>query len=422
MWKYRCKRYLLYLIGAFLLGVLFSFFTFQQATSTAMLEELVPQEVAVLVLENPVLIYLSGGLFFAGICNVFLVGSLLMSEWNFSPIIFFILAMIFPSFVIEAGILLVPVSLILFLYGWLSLKGSRKGIARKGRQAEADEIVRVYCLHHSLDKTYQDLGNSVRSNMDKANLVLVLGAAAFLTVLFFYGNFFTIMLLAFVFFFLYQYLMRFKANCFYPISQLLYDKCDPEACISALIYFGKRGDHYHLKNQPLMAQSLIYLDDPSLAQDVLATYPRPNAQAELTYWALMSYTYYQLADEQGLQRCLENIQNAKTGFNRITLMLKSEEMMAVKNKIELMDGEFNKCKQYYLTQLKKARLPLIQADCSYYIALISFVQKDYSLASIYFDKVASIGNKIYFVAKAEKYIRLLEEMNADDQGEETVSA
>ena len=79
-----------------------------------------------------------------------------------------------------------------------------------------------------------------------------------------------------------------------------------------------------------------------------------------------------------------------------------------------MDGDFNSCKKFFLNALKTAVLPFQQVDASYYIALISFVEEDYSLAKMYFDKVIALGNKIYFVEKAKAYVDKIEQMNLED--------
>ena len=85
-------------------------------------------------------------------------------------------------------------------------------------------------------------------------------------------------------------------------------------------------------------------------------------------------------------------------------------MAAIENKIHLMDGDFNTCKKDYLQGLQRANFPFQQVDSCYYIALISFVEEDYKLARMYFEKVLEIGNRMYFVEKAKNYLAKIDKI------------
>ena len=103
--------------------------------------------------------------------------------------------------------------------------------------------------------------------------VYTLGVIAALCVLFFVQNFVVLVLLLVFLFMSFNYLMRFFANSLMPIRLLLYQNCDPEACASAIIYYStNRNGKVKLKNRILLAQALIYMDDPQLAMDVLIDY------------------------------------------------------------------------------------------------------------------------------------------------------
>lgn len=170
-----------------------------------------------------------------------------------------------------------------------------------------------------------------------------------------------------------------------------------------------------IANRALFAQSLIYLDDPSLAQDVLIQFKRDSANSVLAYWSLMAYTYYLLKDENGLNRCQEEMSRVRPGFGAMGLMVKSEELSAVVNKIRLMQGDFNTCKKYYLERLKRTNVMLQRADCEYYIALISFVQQDYVLAKMYFEKTIQDGGSLYFVRNARSYLQKIDAGSEDPE-------
>jgi hypothetical protein len=129
----------------------------------------------------------------------------------------------------------------------------------------------------------------------------VLGIVAVMSIIFLVDNIWITMAALLFYMMAFNLIARYRSSCMIPITKLLYEECNPEACISALIYYStNRRGKIKLSNQSLMAQALIYLNDPQLAQDVLITYPRKDAASVLTYWSLMAYIYYLLKDEQGL--------------------------------------------------------------------------------------------------------------------------
>ena len=84
-------------------------------------------------------------------------------------------------------------------------------------------------------------------------------------------------------------------------------------------------------------------------------------------------------------------------------MVQNEEIASIQNKVDLMNGQFNTCKKYYLQALQKASFPFQQVDACFYIGMISFVEQDYSLANMYFEKVINLGNQMSYVAKAKHF-------------------
>lgn len=416
MWKYKCRSLFLSLAGAFAVGVLMMMFANGNDVFMEVLNETLPAQAAALFKSNPMLLYLFGGLGTAGIVNVFLLGNLLSSYYGGSSFIMIILLVLFPNIALMIGVYSVPVMAVVYLYGWLSLKYRNRMSLKRANLSGDGEIVRIYLLHHPLQEQYQAMADEARKTVFKINFAYVLGLAAVFCVLFLVDNL-MIGLLAVIFsMFAFQYLARLRANSFSQISSLLYQQCDPEACLSALIYYGKRGGKYRITNRALFAQSLIYLNDPSLAQDVLIEFPRGSVSNELLYWSLMSYTYYLLKDENGLERCKEKLSAVRPSMGAMGLMVKSEELNSCINKIRLMQGDFNTCKKYYLELLKRTAVPLQRADCEYYIALISFVQEDYVLAKMYFEKVVFNGGRLYFVRNARNYLRKINQDDSNPDG------
>lgn len=417
MWKYKCRSQFFSLIGAFVVGFLMALFFSSNDLFQQLINETLPADLAREFLTNRWLIGVSGGIGFAGLLNVFLVGSLLSNYYSGTMFLFLLIAIMIPDYAILFGIIALPVMLVVTLYGWISLKMSVRGSLAKAKISGDDEIVRIYELHHPIDPQYEGVAKEARSTIFKINLAYTLGLAAVFCALFFLSNLFISMILVMICFFAFQYLSRLRASCFNSMASLLVNDCNPEACMSALIYYGKHGSHYKLKNRALIAQCLIYLNEPGLAQDVLIAFPRSTPNNIMAYNSLMGYIYYLLKDENGLNRCKEEMTNLRPQLGAMGMMVKSEELAALENKINLMKGDFNTCKKYYLNLLKRSMTNLQKSDCEYYIALISFVQRDYVIAKMYFEKVLETGNKLYFVRNAKNYLKKIDEshlLEADD--------
>ena len=134
-----------------------------------------------------------------------------------------------------------------------------------------------------------------------------------------------------VYFFAFQYIVRYRHDLSIPMLSL-YDQCDPQACASALIYYSKQGRHYRLQQRTVLAQCLIYMDEPEMAQDVMVAYPRKDRPSNLLYWSIMSYIYYLLKDETSLERCKEEIENIRVGRASAGVIVLDKELKAVNNK------------------------------------------------------------------------------------------
>ena len=94
--------------------------------------------------------------------------------------------------------------------------------------------------------------------------------------------------------------------------------------------------------------------------------------------------------------------------------IQSQDIASIQNKIDLMNGDFNTCRKYYLQAFQRAQFPFQKVDAAYYIGLISFVEEDYVVAKTYLEKVIQIGNKMHFVSKAEHYLSKINDMNLEE--------
>lgn len=357
------------------------------------------------------ILYLGDALLISGIINIIYIGQYVTARFNISPWIIMFLIFFLPEYMIYIGTLLVIPAFIVCIYGMLSLRSSISKERREFNFSNDDELVRMYKIHHNLDESYKELAKTCRKNVRKLNGIYALGIVALLVILILINNMLLLAVLLMFYLFAFNLVLRYRAVSLLPITRLLYEDCDPEACASAIIcYCTNSKGHTRLKQHTLLAQCLIYLNDPELAQDVLISYPRKDAASSLQYWSLMSYIDYMLKDEDGLSRCKEEAQSIRLHYGRAGIMIQSEEMAAIENKIHLMDGDFNTCKKYYLQGLQRANFPFQQVDSCYYIALISFVEEDYKLARMYFEKVLEIGNRMYFVEKAKNYLAKIDKI------------
>lgn len=363
---------------------------------------------------NMWILYMGDGLLISGIINVIYIGQYLTVRFNISPWIVMCIIFFLPEYMIYIGTILVIPAFIVCIYGMLSLRSSISKERREFNFSSDDELVRMYEIHHKLDESYKELAKSCRKNVRKLTSIYALGIVALLVILFVVNNIMLLAVLLMFYLFAFNLVLRYRAVSLLPITKLLYEDCNPEACASAIIYYStNRKGHTRLTQHTLLAQCLIYLNDPELAQDVLISYPRKDAASSLQYWSLMSYIDYMLKDEEALNRCKEEAQSVRLNYGRAGVMIQSEEMASIENKIHLMDGDFNTCKKYYLQGLQRARFAFQQVDSCYYIALISFVEEDYKLARMYFEKVIEIGNRMYFVEKAKSYLEKIDAINPE---------
>ena len=426
MWKYRCKSHLISLIVAFAVGVGLSVIVFSSrpdissdifSSSLSSLPGADTQaidQVLKYLQNNMWILYMGDGLLISGIINVIYIGQYLTVRFNISPWIVMCIIFFLPEYMIYIGTILVIPAFIVCIYGMLSLRSSISKERREFNFSSDDELVRMYEIHHKLDESYKELAKSCRKNVRKLTSIYALGIVALFVILFVVNNIMLLAVLLMFYLFAFNLVLRYRAVSLLPITKLLYDDCNPEACASAIIYYNtNRKGHTRLTQHTLLAQCLIYLNDPELAQDVLISYPRKDAASSLQYWSLMSCIDYMLKDEEALNRCKEEAQSVRLNYGRAGVMIQSEEMASIENKIHLMDGDFNTCKKYYLQGLQRARFAFQQVDSCYYIALISFVEEDYKLARMYFEKVIEIGNRMYFVEKAKSYLEKIDAINPE---------
>lgn len=294
MWKYRCKSHLISLIVAFAVGVGLSVIVFSSgidissdifSSSLSSLPGADTQaidQVLKYLQNNMWILYMGDGLLISGIINVIYIGQYLTVRFNISPWIVMCIIFFLPEYMIYIGTILVIPAFIVCIYGMLSLRSSISKERREFNFSSDDELVRMYEIHHKLDESYKELAKSCRKNVRKLTSIYALGIVALFVILFVVNNIMLLAVLLMFYLFAFNLVLRYRAVSLLPITKLLYEDCNPEACASAIIYYStNRKGHTRLTQHTLLAQCLIYLNDPELAQDVLISYPRKDAASSL---------------------------------------------------------------------------------------------------------------------------------------------
>ena len=413
MWKYSCKSQLKILLIAFLIGIGMMMLTF--SSSEAVYREIFQDEVVDFMYQNLILTYLLGGISIAALANSVILVQMLMRKFQFG--IFLILAVLVlqPTIIVEVGCIGLIPSVIVFIYGALSLDGQMKKQMKEYNINKESDLVEIYKSRHTLREDVRPLAEEIRKNNDKLNGIYLLGIIALICIMMFISNFLILVLAFFFYTYAFTYLNRYKMANLLPLRTLLYENCDPEACASAVIYYSNKHNRFKCKDHALLAQSLIYLDDPDLADMFLITYPRSSTASNLTYLTLKSYIYYLKKDETKLLGCKNEAGKIRLSYGPTGVQIQSGEVLAIQNKINLLNGDFNTCRKYYLGAYQTATFNFQRVDASYYIALISFVLEDYVVAKTYFEKVVSKGNKMCFVAKAQKYLDKINKLEISEE-------
>ncbi len=437
MWKYECKRHLLYVIIAMIAGAfLYGFIGFQRETLMAMgmdainmYQDLPSEYIEILtnLYSNDLFYYILGALEIGGLVNGLMIGYYLLRKYQVNSMIILGIMIFAGSLFITiieliGAILLIP-AMIICIYGMLTIpnKEARKQL-KESKQSSLDEFIRLYELHHKIDSSYEKLGKQYRNNVFFQNLLYVIGfVMAFVLIGMFSNNTMIVMAVIVLYFVLYYFVNKIKANLAMPIRSILYNECNPVGCASAIIYASKSPFSKKLVLEQFMAMSLIYMDDPNLAIDALAFSKKPlRNQVDYTYHGLMAYAYYQLGDESMVKKHLDLVETPSNPNSRIQIinMMKLQTIEGIKAKLNMMNQNFTQAKKYYQALLATVRFPSVIVEVHYYLGLISFVEQDFSSALTAFEYVFKHANKMVFKQKADGFILKLQEIMKNEEQEE----
>jgi len=335
-----------------------------------------------------------------------------MSITSIVPLIMLVLVFLFPTELLTLGTILVIPTVILCAYGLYSLtKATKEQMKKAGLTSQAD-ILERYKKRHALYEDVYPKAEECYKNKRQASMIYGLGIVAVMFVMMLINNVFLLTIVVILYFFAFNYLLRYRATCMIPITSIMYDDCDPERCASALFYLAQKGRKFKIQDHILLAQCMIYMDEPELAKNALIWLPLKDASSALNYWSTKAYADYLLKDEAALTMDKQEASKVRMNFGPTGVMIQNAEISSIDNKVNLMNGDFYTAKRYYLAAMQRTKFKFQLVDASYYIALLSFVEEDYSLASMYFEKVLKYGNRMSYVEKARGYMEKIDALNA----------
>lgn len=426
MWRYECKRHLLYLLCGAVVGMILYLLldeSFFQQLNQSLIETgyyLSDKDVEMAYHFR----WLLGAVMIASVVNGVLILRYAMIKFNLSGVfllvLFFFASVVWVAVILIGGMILLLPSVIVCVYGIATIRNAAAKNFRTLPKGDGSEVERVYRLHHEFKDDVAALALKCRKDSDRWTLIYVLGLVALMSITLIISNLTLTMLLFLAFAFLFVFVFRLRAQSLLPIEGLLYEQCDPLACASAILIYSKRGHRLNLKMNLLFAQCLLFLDDPQLAMDalVLMRRNRGNASVELNYYMLMAEANYQLGDRNSLEHNLTMVRSIRMNAGAAGNMMLQDTIASIQNKIYLMNEDFDQCEAFYRQVLPQLKVRLQQVNAHYYLGLIAFVKKNFEEAKDHFVFVSENGNTTSFRSKAAKYLGIIERMEpVQDQDE-----
>lgn len=421
MWKYQCKKHLLFVLGGMIIGLLM----FQDISRSALNEVLNDMSGVVgsdpemiTMLKSDMVVYISSMLYGGGMVNAFLLMYYCMQRFN-PFVLLFALFLLNPlvEIAFTVGIIGVIPAIIVCIYGMLTVpnRGKHKAL-EKNQLNTVSEIERVYRLHHAYLESYEEMSKSIFITNIAITAIYALGAVAMVMVLLYVQDTLIMIISVIAYTVVMIGMIKKKNENIQPIVALLYHDCNPEACASVIFSLAKR--MRSKKNFPLgqyLAKCMIYLNDPHLAIDVLSCTKHTNTNTMLPYHSMMAYANYQLGDESEVRRHYDECDKLVVrGMSSPLAAVKQQYLDSIQNKLDLMDKDFRKARSFYLNALETTTMEFQRVDFHYYLGLIAFVEEDLWEAKNQFEYVTAHGNGMYFVEKARKFLSMMDQMNVEE--------
>lgn len=416
MWKYQCKKHLLFVLGGMLVGLVL-FHDISVAALANVMESFQDYPDVIRILKAEYIPYVASALYAGGMVNAFLLIYYLMQRYN-AMILLLALLILNPLMDIAfyVGVIGLLPSIGVCIYGILTIpnRGNHK-MFEKNQTSTVSEIERVYRLHHTYREEYDAMAKKVWVSNLAVSLIYALGVFGMVMILLYVEDFTIMMISVFLYTIVLFGMIRKRNEIMQPVISLLYENCDPQACASVIFALAKKS--HARKSIPLgqyLAQCMIYLNDPHLAIDVLTCTKHNNVSTMLPYHSIMAYANYLLGDESEVRRHYDQCEAlAVKGMNSPLAAIKQQYLDSIQNKLDLMKQDFGKARTFYTAALEVTTFEFQRIDFKYYLGLMAFVQKEYMEARSQFSYVVSRGNGLYFVEKAKNFLEIIEKLDQE---------
>lgn len=354
MWKYECKKHLIYTLIATVAGaILFGVFGFGKEAILLALQSveettgMAANEYAYFV-ENSLYLALFGAFYIGGFVNGLLLVFALNRRFQLNYIIILALFLLGGDLILLAGSLLLIPTIIVCLYGMLTIPNRKERSKLKEAQiSSTDELKRNFELHYTMDAYGEKVGKEAAGNIIKIAILNALAIGIYLMVIVYVASTMVVLVAGAILMMLLFLINQMHAKAMAPVVNLLYDQCQPQACASAIFAIAKK--LHRKKSLPLaiqFAESMLYLNDPHLCIDALSMQKMQKGHAFITYHTLMAEAYYLLGDQMMVKSHYEQVEEMKE-HSAINPLLVQQVLETIQNRLHMMNQDFESVRRYY---------------------------------------------------------------------------
>ena len=417
MWKYECKKHLLYTLLAMFAGaILFGVFGFGKEAIILAIETMeettgMASDQLLILVENSLYLATFGAFYIGGFVNGLMLMFALIRRFNLSSFVMLAIFLLGGDIILLVGAFLLIPTILVCLYGMLTLPNRKeREQLKKAQIGSVEELKRSYEIHHKLDEQGTLVGKEAASNLIKIAILNALAIGIFFMVMLYVNNSFVLFISVGILMLLLFVINGMRVKAVAPVLSLLYDRCQPATCASAIFEMAKK--LHRKKTLPLttqFAECMLLLDDPHLCIDSLALIKTHNGPAMLTYHNLMADAYYLLGDQLMVSTHFEQVEKMKEQ-KQMNQSMVIQTLNIIQNRIDLMNQDFDAVKRSYTKYHQFLRRTSQLVELHYYLGLIDFVEKNFDAAQKHLEFVIKHGGTTYYVEKADKLLVTLEQI------------
>lgn len=415
MWKYHCKKQLLIILVAFIIGAVMFHSSYDNVIPEIEKAYFETFKTAIAFPTGTYVSYLAAGFSVAALANAIVLFLALSKKYNIAifllvAIMFFFQLLVLLLSVVGA-IILIP-TIFVCIYGWVSIPNKKeRSNLEAAKNNYVSDMERLFRLHYKFDDSVDGLVKGVWKMQILNNVMYGVAVTLFVIIMLYTTDLLLLGVAMLAYVFVLYYLMRRRAQVLQPIISLLYEKCDPIACASAIFSLTKlahKRKQFYLPQH--LAHCMIFLNDGNFAIDILTSCNKSNLAISYSIHTMSAYAYYIMGDKSMVQFHYSECEKLVGRGNKGLTMMREQALQSIQTKIDLMNQELDKVKNHYNDIVTGALYPFQQADAHYFIGLINFIEKNWQSAKQSFEVVSKLGNKMYYKAKSDEYLGLIEQM------------